>query len=88
MLDFKRVKKREIKLPELVADLSVNDLRDLTNEMIDDMLARIEGCVDADVVFEPEDRRRERSENQRICQRCDFKSIIFYPILSVNLKTL
>ena len=57
MLDFKRVKKREIKLPELVADLSVNDLRDLTNEMIDDMLARIEGCVDADVVFEPEDQK-------------------------------
>ncbi|KAA3663977.1 MAG: DinB family protein [Chloroflexi bacterium] len=55
MLDFARVKKREVKIHELVADLSVDDLRDLTNEMIDDMLGRIEGCKDADVVFEPLD---------------------------------
>jgi len=55
MLDFARVKRREIKIPELVGDLSVDDLRDLTNEMIDDMLTRIVGCVDTDVTFEPED---------------------------------
>ena len=55
MLEFARVKKREVKIGELVADLSVNDLRDLTNEMIDDILGRIEECEDADVVFEPED---------------------------------
>lgn len=57
MLDFTRVKKREIKIHELVADLSVDDLRELTNEMIDDMLARIADCDDADVVFEPEDAK-------------------------------
>ncbi len=55
MLDFARIRNREIKVHELAAGLSVNDLRDLTNEMIDDMLGRIEGCVDADVVFVPED---------------------------------
>jgi hypothetical protein len=55
MLDFARVKNREVKIGELVTDLSVTDLRDLTNEMIDDILGRIAGCVDADVVFEPED---------------------------------
>ncbi len=57
MLDFTQLKKRKIKISELVADLTVDDLRDLTNEMIDDMLARIADSVDADVVFEPLDKR-------------------------------
>ncbi|MCA9990169.1 MAG: DinB family protein [Ardenticatenaceae bacterium] len=55
MLAFERVRRREISLAELVADLTVDDLRDLTNEMVDTMLALLAGCVDADVTFEPED---------------------------------
>ncbi len=42
-------------MAELVADLTPDDLRDLTNEMVDTMLDLISDCVDADVVFEPED---------------------------------
>lgn len=55
MLDFTLVKTRKMKMGELVADLTVADLRDLTHEMIDDVLTRIAGCTDADVTFEPED---------------------------------
>jgi hypothetical protein len=35
--------------------LSVDDLRGLTNASIDEMLASIEGCVDEDVTFVPDD---------------------------------
>lgn len=55
MLDFTPLKNREMRLNELVAGLTVADLRALTNEMIDDILARIVECEDADVVFIPED---------------------------------
>ncbi|MCP5095393.1 MAG: DinB family protein [Chloroflexi bacterium] len=57
MLDFEKLKTRKLKINDLVADLTVEDLRNLTNEMIDDMLARISESVDADVVFEPTDER-------------------------------
>ena len=40
---------------ELVAGLTSADLRALTNEMVDAMLARIADCVDADVPFVPDD---------------------------------
>lgn len=40
---------------ELVAGLGPHDLRRLTNEMIDDMLAAIGGCTYVDVVFVPVD---------------------------------
>ena len=55
MLDFAAVKEKKIKYQELVAGLTKEDLVDLTNEMIDTMLAQIEGCQDDDVVFVPED---------------------------------
>lgn len=55
MIDFTPLNNRKVRLNELVAGLTVDDLRDLTNEMIDDILARIAECEDADVVFEPED---------------------------------
>jgi tRNA(Met) C34 N-acetyltransferase TmcA len=57
MVDFALVKSRKAKITDLVAGLNINDLRDLTNEMIDDMLARIAETEDADVVFEPVDRK-------------------------------
>lgn len=55
MLDFAAVKEKQMKYHELVAGLTKEDLVDLTDEMIDMMLAQIEGCEDADVVFPPED---------------------------------
>ncbi len=55
LLDFDPVLTREISFNELVADLTIEDLRELTNDMIDTMLDLIAGCADADVVFVPED---------------------------------
>jgi hypothetical protein len=55
MLDFTPVRNKEMSYAELVADLTVDDLRDLTNEMVDDQLALIADCTDVDVVFEPHD---------------------------------
>ncbi|MCP4360044.1 MAG: DinB family protein [Chloroflexi bacterium] len=54
-LDFAPVTNREIHYSDLVANLSVVDLRELTNGMIDTMLDLIADCEDADVVFEPDD---------------------------------
>ena len=55
MLDFKAVREERISYAELVADLTRDDLRDLTNEMIDAMIEIIADCVDADVAFPPKD---------------------------------
>ena len=55
MIDFTPHRKREKTLGELVADFTVDDLRDLTNAMIDRQLALIADCTDEDVVFVPED---------------------------------
>ena len=55
MLDFTPVRSHEITISQLTADLTINDLRRLTDEMIDQMLAHIANCNDADVVFEPID---------------------------------
>lgn len=55
MLDFARVRAKKLSIQELCAGLSADDLRRLTNEMIDQELALIAGCVDADVMFLPQD---------------------------------
>ena len=55
MLNFKAVRDKEITLGELVVDLTQDDLRNLTNEMIDTILDIIADCADADVFFEPLD---------------------------------
>lgn len=55
MLDFNAVRNNEMTLGELTADLMVDDLRDLTNEMIDFILAMIVDCIDEDVTFVPID---------------------------------
>ena len=55
MLDFNPVRDDKITMPELVVDLTPDDLRRLTNEMVDTILDLISDAVDADVVFEPED---------------------------------
>src|SRR5512137_2015138 len=55
MLNFRAVRNGETTFADLVADLTIDDLRDLTNELAGTMLRMIAGCADADVVFEPLD---------------------------------
>jgi hypothetical protein len=55
MLDFTPVREKKMTYAELVAGLTIVDLRILTNEMIDYQLALISNCSDADVLFEPSD---------------------------------
>lgn len=55
MLDFQSVRERKTKLVDLAIGLTKDDLRRLTNEMIDTQLKHIADCADADVVFQPVD---------------------------------
>ena len=55
MLDFQSVRERKTKLVDLAIGLTKDDLRRLTNEMIDTQLKLIADCTDADVVFQPVD---------------------------------
>jgi hypothetical protein len=55
MLDFAALRDGKTTFTELVDGLKKEDLRDLTNEMVDTMLALIADCTDADVVFQPMD---------------------------------
>jgi len=55
MLDFAPIWDREMKFAEFSAALTMDDLRQLTNNMIDTMLDMIADCVDEDVVFVPSD---------------------------------
>lgn len=55
MLDFQAVRDERICFAELVVDLTVDDLRQLSDELVDTILHLIAECSDADVVFEPDD---------------------------------
>jgi hypothetical protein len=55
MLDFAPVRNDEMTMPDLIADLTTDDLRQLTHEMVDTMLDLIRDCADADVVLTPVD---------------------------------
>jgi len=55
MLDFQAFHSGELTFPELVTGLTQDDLRPLTDEMIDTILGLITDCADADVTFEPVD---------------------------------
>lgn len=55
MIDFRPLNEEKVTIAELSAGLGKEDLRDLTNEMLDTVDVLIAGCVDADVVFVPED---------------------------------
>jgi hypothetical protein len=55
MLDFTPVRTKELTYGQLSANLTRDDLRRLTGEMIDTMLSLIAGCADADVTFVPND---------------------------------
>ena len=55
MIDFAPLREKQTDLHELAQGIGIDDLRRETNEMIDTMLALIEGCVDKDVTFVPDD---------------------------------
>jgi hypothetical protein len=55
MLDFTPVRKKERTMRELVSGIGPDDLRRLTNEMIDSIRGLIAECTDADVIFTPSD---------------------------------
>jgi hypothetical protein len=55
MLDFTPVRNKQTTMRALTEKLTVDDLRKLTNEMIDAQLAMIAESTDADVVFVPSD---------------------------------
>jgi hypothetical protein len=55
MLDFSKYHAKEASLSLLVEDLQIEDLYDITNQMINEMLLLIADCNDGDVVFVPED---------------------------------
>ena len=55
MLDFSPVRKKKMTYRQLVNGLTIKDLSDLTDEMIDAQLGLIKECVDEDVVFIPQD---------------------------------
>jgi hypothetical protein len=55
MLDFSVIQEDGNGFNELVADLSLSDLENLTNEMIDFILDQVADCEDIDVTFEPSD---------------------------------
>jgi len=54
-LDFSRVRAREAKLADLVADLSVDDLARATDSSIGQIEEILATATDPDVVFEPDD---------------------------------
>ncbi len=55
MLDFTPVRQKRMTMAELVKDLTRDDLRRLTDEMIDAQLRLIAECQEADVTFVPQD---------------------------------
>ncbi|GAB4213399.1 MAG: DinB family protein [Roseiflexaceae bacterium] len=55
MLDFSAVFTRQKTLNQIMEGLTPQDLRDLTNEMIDTMLDLVKDCTDHDVTFQPVD---------------------------------
>jgi hypothetical protein len=55
MLDFTRVWNKEISFDELCAGLTLSDLHDLTDEMVNNLLKLIAEAKDGDVTFLPVD---------------------------------
>lgn len=55
MLDFTPVRNKEITMLEFTKELTREDLRHLTNTMLDRQLELIAGCTDFDVTFVPVD---------------------------------
>lgn len=59
MLDFNAVRSKRTTIDELCGDLDTDDLRRLTDEMLDAMQAMIAAAQDEDVTFVPDDPEAE-----------------------------
>jgi hypothetical protein len=55
VIDFGPVRARQVTLRELALEVTTDDLRAWTDEMVDTMLALIAGCNNEDVTFVPHD---------------------------------
>ncbi|MFO7664622.1 MAG: DinB family protein [Chloroflexota bacterium] len=55
MLDFSQFRRKAITFADLVDGLTVQDLRNSTNAMIDHQLDLLDGCINEDVTFLPVD---------------------------------
>jgi hypothetical protein len=55
MLDFNPVRKKQITLNEISEGLTIKELKNLTEKMVDYQLQLIADCIDYDVTFIPED---------------------------------
>jgi hypothetical protein len=57
MINFQPLRDKEVGIEQFLSALTLtrDDLRTLTNEMVDRMLALLADCVDADVIFAPDD---------------------------------
>lgn len=55
MLNFARVRRKEISITDLIVGLGVDDLHKLIDEMVDTELSLVADATDADVVFMPID---------------------------------
>lgn len=55
MLDFASVRNKQKTMAQLADGLTLDDLRRLTDEMVDTIHNLIADCVDADVIFGPDD---------------------------------
>src|SRR5262245_986468 len=55
MLDFTPVRQKRMTMQAFVMALSREQLRQLTDELVQRMLTLLECCIDADVTFVPED---------------------------------
>lgn len=65
MLDFTPFFNKTATISALSAGLAPADLRDLTNEMVDAMMASLDGCADADVTFVPVDPQASPEEGRQ-----------------------
>jgi hypothetical protein len=55
MIDYDLLRDKKVTLKELTNGLTVVDLHDLTDEMLEIVIQLIEGASDDDVIFEPSD---------------------------------
>jgi hypothetical protein len=59
LLNFNLITQKETTMAEMCGKLTPDDLRQLTNEMVDRMLGLIAECVDEDVTFVPSDPKAQ-----------------------------
>lgn len=58
-MNLRALRENEISLKDFIAGKAQDDLRELTNEMIDTVLGFLSDCVDSDVTFVPDDPKAE-----------------------------